>query len=96
MAAEAGMMKASREQFWEERATDAKVEVLRNELARACRLIERQGAQINTLLQHQHGSNGGLLAPIYGGSNLAMEASGGSFTADHGIPFSLRTERERR
>lgn len=98
MAAEAGSLKASREQFWEERSTDAKVEVLRTELARACRTIERQEAQIGALLQHYHGDRGNLLVPLglHGAANQASEALGGAFTIDRGIPFSLRTERERR
>ena len=86
----------SREKYWDECGSDEKVERLRNELARACRSIERQSAQISMLLSHEHNGMGNIVVPLHSGSRGLSESSSGEFTVDRGIPFSLRTERERR
>ena len=88
----------SREKYWEEKTADQKIEVLRDELARACRFISTQQETIYKLLAHQHGQHGHLLMPLIGAdsnSSLGMMGSG-TFAGDNGIPHALRKERDRR
>lgn len=86
---------ASREKYWEECDAEQKIARLRDELARACRIIESQGRHISTLLSHEHNGKGEMVIPLHGRNHALSESSGGAFTHDGGIPFSLRMERER-
>ena len=86
----------SREKYWEECDAEQKLDRLRDNLARACRIIQGQEKQIAQLMAHQHSANGILLSPLYGGNEALGNLSGGAFTHDMGIPYNLRTKRERR
>lgn len=88
---------ANREKYWEERTPEEKIEVLRNELAVACRFIQTQQQTIAKLTNHQHAADGCIVVPMYSQQMMAQESSGpGLFTSDSGIPRSLRLERDRR
>ena len=96
MAIEGKEIRASREPYWEEMNSDSKIETLREVVAQTCRVVQRQEELIHKLMEHQHASDGGLMSPLRGGAtNQALGYMGGPYTADGGIPFRIRTARER-
>jgi hypothetical protein len=86
-------MQAQRERYWEEAEPADKIERLRDELARACKVITELSGLVVKLGAHQHGENGALLVPM-----LAEDRGNrvGLFAHDNGVPHRIRTKRERR
>lgn len=83
--------KNSRERYWEEASAEQKVERLRDEVARLCKLVTEQAGFIMKLMEHSH-ADGKLLSPILRGG---LDQPIGYFAHDNGIPHSLRKQHER-
>lgn len=90
-----GMLKASREPYWEECPVEEQIRRLRDHVARLARDMQQAQEIILKLSSHQHSSDGSPMTPMYVGfgSNQAIQ---GSYAHDGGIPHDLRTARERR
>jgi hypothetical protein len=82
------------EKYWEERSDTEKIEVLRDELARACRVIEVLSTNLALIYEHRHAPDGSLLSP------LKIEhhdiGRGGVLSHDKGTSHRIRPERERK
>lgn len=83
----------AREKYWEERTEAEKIEVLREYVSHLEHAIQSISANTLNLLQHQHGEDGRLLAPLREvGSNQATIGGAGM---SYGLSQRLKTKRER-
>ena len=92
------MIQPSREKYWEEKTDAEKIETLRHEVVRLARessLLEKITRQ---LIAHTHGPNGELLAPFHSSAanQISGALAGGSYENASGVPYSLRTQRDRK
>lgn len=89
---EAAEQRVCREQYWEEETPEGKIERLREEVARLCRVVTDQTKVIAKLSVHQHAPDGRLMTLLA----EDLERRGPQlFAHDNGIPHRIRTRRER-
>lgn len=87
-------MQAQRERYWEE-ATDAdKIERLRDEVARLCKIVGELSSVVVKLGSHGHGADGRMMVALE--TDIHGNRALGLFAHDNGIPHRIRREYERR
>lgn len=85
---------ASREQYWEECDVEQKLERLRDVVARMCGEIAALTKAAQRFSVHQHSASGLPVVPLYNdGGDRTVPAA---YPHGSGVPFNLRTQRERR
>lgn len=71
-----GSFEALRRRTWDEQGLEEKVELLRQQLRSKDFALREIREQLNVLMQHQHGPNGELLAPLF---RLGAQLTGSSY-----------------
>ena len=87
-------MMAQREQYWEECDAAQKLERLRDAVSRMCGEIAALTKAAQRFSVHQHSASGLPVVPLYNdGGDRTVPAA---YPHGSGVPFNLRTQRERR
>ena len=91
-------MQPAREKYWEEKTEAEKIETLRHEVVRLARENELLEHITRRMVAHTHGGTGEVLVPFHAGADnqLGGALSGGNYAGVQAVPYSLRTERDRR